>query len=238
MYDIVYILKQDINKNAEELRYSLRSVEKNFPYRSIWFAGGIPDDIIPDHYLKIQQNGHNKWLKVKNTLDTVCRTPEITDNFWLFNDDFFIMKPVTDCPIAVTGTMSRRIQEIMYKNNISQYAKELFVAKKILEDRQMETMNYALHIPILINKAKALETLRLFENTPMFRCCYGNHHNLAETVMPDVKIHQEDIAPTGEETYLSTSDKSFMYGEVGKYIREQFPEKSKYEIERISAEGC
>ena len=238
MPDIVYILKQDIDNNSEELRYSIRSVEKNFPYDNIWFAGGCPSDIQPDHYLKIQQKGNNKWQKVRQSVEIICKTPEISEDFWLFNDDFFIMKPVTDCPTAVSGTMSRRIQEIMLKNNTSEYANKLFITKKALESKRMETMNYALHIPMLINKTKALQTLQSFSNIPMFRCCYGNQHNLAEIIMPDVKIYQIDKLPTGEEIYLSTSDHSFTYGEVGKYIREQFPEKSKYETQRISAEGC
>lgn len=238
MHDIVYILKQDINKSHEELTYSLRSVEKNFPYNNIWFAGGCPSDIQPDHYLYVRQTGPNKWTKVRNTLETICKTPKITEDFWLFNDDFFIMQPVTNCPIAVTGTMYKRIQELTAKNNISAYAKELFITKRILEEKNLETLNYALHIPMLINKTKALETLNLFRNTPMFRCCYGNHHNLAEIITPDVKIFNINTIPTGEEIYLSTSNKSFTKGEVGKYIKEKFPEKSKYEIERLSAEGC
>ena len=229
MHDIVYILKQNIDDNPEELRYSLRSVEKNFPYRYIWFAGGATSVIEPDCYLYVQQKGINKWLKVKNTIETICKEPGISEDFWLFNDDFFVMKPVENCPPAVTGTMFRRIQELMWKNNISQYAKELFIAKKALEEGKYETLNYAMHIPMLINKKKALETLKTFNKCSMFRCCYGNHHNLAEIIMPDVKIYQTDQEPTGKEIYLSTSDESFASGLVGEYIREQFPERSKYE---------
>ena len=231
MHDIVYILKNDINNDYEELIYSLRSVEQNFPYNMVWFAGGKPNDIHPDGWLKLQQKGKDKWTKVRNTLQTICKTPEISEDFWLFNDDFFIMQPVEDCPTAVTGTMYKRIQELMYRNNTSQYAQELFIAKKTLEKHKLETLNYALHIPILINKTKALETLKTFPNSPMFRCCYGNQHNLAKIIMSDVKIHNTDQIPTGEEIYLSTSNKSFHQGKAGDYIRQQFTDKSSYEYE-------
>ena len=229
MHDIVYILKSDINSNSEELKYSLRSVEKNFPYNKIWFAGGKPQNIEPDGFVPIEQKGRNKWEKVRNTIEIICHQQEITNNFWLFNDDFFIMQPIQDCPTAVTGTMYKRIQELMWKNNLSQYAKELFVTKKLLENKKLDTMNYALHIPMLINKQKALETIKTFENSPMFRCCYGNQHNTAEIIMNDVKIYQLNKVPTGKEIYLSTSNDSFTNGEVGKYIKEQFPKRSRYE---------
>lgn len=229
MYDIVYILKNDINEDHEELRYSLRSVIQNFPYKNIWFIGGCPDDIKPDHYIPVTQKGHNKWTKVRGCLEIVCKEPKISEDFWLFNDDFFVMHPVIDCPTAISGTMFKRIQDLMWKNNLSTYAKELYIAKKALEDKKMDTLNYALHIPILINKEKALQTLQTFPNTPMFRCCYGNQHNLAETVMEDVKIHKENEIPTGFEIFLSTSNKSFNHGEAGDYIRHQFFEKCKYE---------
>lgn len=38
--DIVYILRNDMGSDAEELRYSLRSVAENFPARNVWFVGG------------------------------------------------------------------------------------------------------------------------------------------------------------------------------------------------------
>ena len=230
MHDIVYILRNDINEDYEELRYSLRSVVQNFPYKNIWFIGGCPDDIKPDWYLPITQKGPNKWTKVRRCLEIVCKEPKISEDFWLFNDDFFIIKPTTECPFAVEGTMYKRIQNLMWKNNLSQYAKELYVAKKALEDKGFDTLNYALHIPILLNKEKALQTLQTFPYSPMFRCCYGNQHDLAEVIMKDVKIHKKDEIPTGFETFLSTSNKSFNNGEAGEYIKHQFPEKCKYEL--------
>ena len=228
MHDIVYILKNEIT--TDELKYSIRSVEKNFiDRRNIWFAGGKPVGIEPDHYLHINQTGSNKWQKVSNTLKIICTTPEISENFWLFNDDFFIMHPIAEIPAAVDGTMNKRIKELIQKNNLSNYAKELLATKRALENRGYDTLNYALHIPMLINKEKALNTLYEFPYNPMFRCLYGNMYNTAQVVMPDVKIYLENITPKSNEILLSTSDKSWTYGKVGEYIRKHFPEKSSYE---------
>ena len=53
-YDIVYFLK-DTYYN-EELRYSLRSVEENFPHARVVFAGGCPVGFKPDLHIEIEQS--------------------------------------------------------------------------------------------------------------------------------------------------------------------------------------
>ena len=62
--DIVYILKNDIA--SEELKYSIRSVCENFPYRRIIFVGGCPKDIVPDVYIPHVQKGKTKWENGSN----------------------------------------------------------------------------------------------------------------------------------------------------------------------------
>ena len=226
-HDIVYILKNDIDDT--ELIYSIRSVVKNFPYNRIWFAGGTPEHLEPDNFMPIKQAGQNKWEKVSNTLRLICNNNDITEDFWLFNDDFFIMQPVNDFPAAVRGTMRNRILELKKKHGYSSYANQLERTELFLRTKGYDTLDYALHVPILINKKKALETLKTFPNIPMFRCLYGNQHKLGGVYMDDVKIYELNKKPTGDEIMLSTTDKSFNEGKVGPYIKAQFPEKCKYE---------
>ena len=57
-HDIVYLLRNDIA--GEELRYSIRSVVQNFPYRKIVFVGGKPEGIEPDIYIPDIQEGKTK----------------------------------------------------------------------------------------------------------------------------------------------------------------------------------
>lgn len=225
-HDIVYILKNDIDD--AELIYSIRSVCQNFPYNKIWFAGGMPEHIKPDEYMYINQDGHNKWEKVSYSLKKICKNDEITEDFWLFNDDFFIMQPIDDFPAAVRGTMHHRIVGLKQKHQYSGYIGKLERTENLLRNRCYDTLDYALHVPMLINRAKALETLKEFD-LPMFRCLYGNHHKIGGVIMDDVKIYDLDKEPTGEEIMLSTTDKSFKNGKVGPYIRSQFPDKCKYE---------
>lgn len=232
--DIVYILKNNLDDT--ELIYSIRSVCQNFPFRNIWFAGGTPQHVSADGYLPMKQDGGNKWFKVTNTIKRICKVQDISDDFWLFNDDFFIMRPcTTSLPPLLDGTIERRINEIKNRQPqpMSKYAEQLFFTEKLLKSFGYDTLNYAVHTPMLINKNKALNTIYKFPNSPMFRSLYGNQHRIGGTLIEDVKIYNLDQKPTGDEYLLSTTDDSFREGRVGKYIRDAFPEKCKYEIERI-----
>ena len=228
--DIVYILKNGITD--DELIYSVRSVCKNFEFNQIWFAGGIPEHVSADHSLYIPQKGKNKWNKVTNTIKEICKNKDITEDFWLFNDDFFIMRPLTtSLPPLIDGTIENRIRILnkKYPITMSEYAKQLWMTNKLLKDHNCDTLNYALHVPMLINKKKALDTIWRFPDSLMFRSLYGNHHQIGGTVTGDVKITELDIEPSEDVYLLSTSDESFKRGRVGKFIRDKFPEKCRYE---------
>lgn len=229
-HDIVYILKN--NYTSDELKYSLRSVCKNFPYRKIWVYGGKPEGIQPDEMMEVLQVGSNKWQRVNNTLRQICRNDEITEDFWLFNDDFFIMQPITELEPMYAGTLEERVERIRAKRNgaMSAYARQLLDAERILRNNGYDARDYAMHVPMLINRDKALKTLMKFDGCPMFRSLYGNHHDIGGVRIKDVKIQSADKKPTGKTALLSTNDKSFN-GAAGEYIRSMFPDECKYEVD-------
>ena len=227
-YDIVYILKN--NYKSEELRYSLRSVCKNMPYRKIWFYGGKLEDIEPDEYVELQQQGNSKWERVRFTLNQIFRNDDITEDFWLFNDDFFIMQKTNDLPPMINGTIERHAARIRARHGgvDSAYTRNLRKTALELTRNGYDQVNYALHVPMLINRKKGLKTLKSFPDNPMFRSLYGNQWEIGGVMHKDVKIADPDKEPTGEEDMLSTTDKSFG-GKVGEHIRNSFPDKCKYE---------
>lgn len=229
MNDIVYILKEDVE--PEELRYSLRSVCKNFPYRKIWFYCGKPEGITPDEYVPYHQKGVMTWEKVTNTIREICRNKQITEDFWLFNDDFFIMKPVEDMPTYYDRTLFRRIQQIekRRKGAPSLYSRQLRITREVLQDNGYKTFNYAVHMPMLINKKKALKVIGMFPNLYMFRSVYGNVMNVGGEQHADVKIITKDKEPPKDCDFLSTGDGDMSESAVGRFIMAQFPEPCKYE---------
>lgn len=226
-HDIVYILKNDVD--SEEIKYSLRSVEKNFPYEKVWFFGGRPRGIFPDVYVKYMQTGRTKWQRSTSTLRLACSTAELSDDFWLFNDDFFILEKVEDMPTYIRGDMQERIDELIDRNGRSNYCVQLEETMKLLKRNGLPTVDYALHLPILVNKKKALEVMEKFPDCPMFRCLYGNYCGIDGVRTNDVKIYDLSSLPEEGQVLLSTSDTSFRAGKVGRMLKAKFKEPSRWE---------
>lgn len=229
MYDIVYILKKDVK--PDELRYSLRSVCANFPYNKIWFYCGKPEGITPDEYVPFEQQGVMTWEKTTSTVKAICKNNRITKDFWLFNDDFFIMKPIEDMPTYYDRTLYRRIQQIEKRRQgaSSLYSMQLRFTRDALQGEGYKTFNYAVHMPMLINRAKALAVINKYPKLHMFRSVYGNVYNVGGEQHADVKIVKKDIKPDDDCDFLSTGDTPMSETEVGRFIMAKFPNPCKYE---------
>lgn len=226
MWDIVYFVKD--TPDNEELRYSLRSLS-NFPHRKVCFYGGCPKGLKPDHHVYVKQDKDNKWKNVSMMLDMACNNTAITKEFWLFNDDFFVMEKIEHPKNYYRGDLYKRIVQLedVYKG-FTPYSKLLRNCAKELESLGCTTKDFSLHIPIKINKEDMLSVRKLtdFEG---FRSLYGNYYNIADDTMNDCKITSLDKEYKGG-CYLSTDDRAFKDGIVGKQIRERFPDKCKYEL--------
>lgn len=228
MRDIVYIIKDDLP--TTELKYSLRSVEANFPHRLVWFVGGKPDKLKPDRMLRHSQTGPTKWDRIKSSMLEVVKQDELSDEFFLFNDDFFVMKPFEgEFVNYIDRSLEDRIQDF-YKErgSLNRYAFSLWHTENELKLRGQSTHNFEVHIPMLLNKSKALEILSEYES-PQLRSLYGNVSGCEIIDRPDVKVNRIDIVPKDAD-FISTNDNTFCMGRIGEYIRETFNTPSPFEM--------
>lgn len=232
-YDIVYFVKN--TPHNEELKYSLRSVEQNWFYKDVWFYGGCPKDLEPDCYVKAVQNAPTKWENVRNMMLEVCQNDEITEDFWLFNDDFFILRPIKEFEPRYDGTLTNKIQEIRDKHHgeDSEWSKNLGKLQKLLKKHGKPEFCYAIHEPMLINRKKMLEVLKMFPNEPMQRALYGNWWEIGGEQEADPKYDFPEPKDLPEKLkkhdIVSTSDDSFRSGYIGKWLRDKFQNKSRFE---------
>lgn len=226
--DIVYFVKPDLVNN--ELIYSLRSVDRNFPSHRVWLCGGQPVSLIPDGRMPIIQHGANRYERVRNMLIEVCENDEISEDFWLFNDDFFVLQPLMDIPAWYDGTLTERIRDLEIRHRgRTGYSQQLRRMVEILEGAGLGCLNYAVHVPMKINRRKMLETIERFPDCPMFRALYGNLHEIGGINAPDVKIWEPQHTFPRDAYLVSTSDASFVNGQVGRDIKARFPERSRWE---------
>lgn len=229
VYDVVYLLKN--NYDEEELRYSLRSVVQNFPFRKIVFVGGCPKGITPDIYLKDEQIGTTKWERSTHSLKKALACDELTEKIWLFNDDFFVMDSIRNPKNYFGGSLEKRVIDLKLKNpRGSKYINELDALRGQLIRLKKDTLNFALHIPMLVDRRQAQQLFDEFPKVKMFRSFYGNYFQIdCELLKEDVKIYDLESLP--EDFYCSTSDEAFKNGKSGEFLRRYFATATKYEDE-------
>lgn len=228
--DIVYFVKESLRNR--ELQHSLRSVERNFKAGGrVWFVGGMPSGFRPNGFLRVIQNMPTKWENVRKSLVEVCQNDEISEKFWWFNDDFFILKPVEKMPEAYyDGSLLELCQRIEKRSGgFSLYTRQMRHLIQTLEEAGLTTLSYALHRPMLIEKKKALEVLEKFPDESMFRSLYGNYWRIVPELDSDYKISRNEEALDESKTFVSTVDDTWNQGRVGVRLREIFDKPSRWE---------
>lgn len=225
--DVVYILKE--NMDTDELRYSLRSL-KNLPHRYVWFVGGQPEGLKPDIALPHKQAGDSKWDLIRSSMYKVVSDERLSDEFYLFNDDFFVMKKVTGKWVNFADrTLQWRVDDLREQFPwLNPYARTLYKLKEELICLGYDQVNFEVHMPMLFKKELVAESIKLC-SSPQMRSAYGNITRCEWIQHDDVKVYDLDTVPEKPD-FLSTNDKTFRDGAVGEYIRNAFPEPSRFEI--------
>ena len=226
-YDVVYILKA--NAPAEELRYSLRSIEANMDHGKVWFYCGCPDGFKPDRHVEQVQKGTTKWERVRSSLIEICRNDKISKQFWLFNDDFYVMSKMQKAENYQRGLLEDHIKDIEVRHRgRTGYSRQLRVCEDQLKQAGLTTLDYAVHLPILIDREKMLEALEMFPRCPMFRSLYGNYAKIGGEFHRDVKTTNKDKEIPKDADFFSTSNKAFA-GFVAEQMAARFPDPCRYE---------
>lgn len=224
--DVVYFVKDGIHN--DELRHSIRSVCKNMPYRRIWVFGGCPKNIVPDVRVRVEQEGKTKWDKVHAMFKMAAENKEISDDFILMNDDFFIMKPIDKIEPIHRGLLEDHVKVL----GTGQYRRMLEGVDAELKKRGKSTYSYELHTPFVYNKKKLLKLLNDNPNLRCTRTMYGNLYKIGGKRASDVKIFSSTPDFDYENTtFLSTDDPMVKPTcDTWRYIMKQFPGQCKYEI--------
>jgi hypothetical protein len=228
--DFVYICKDGIN---EELRYSIRSVVESFPDSNIWVVGGKPPWYI-GNYINVKQV-LTKYRNAIQNLNTICNSNEISEEFVLMNDDFYIIKNISSIKTYHGGLLLDKINLYQKLNSNSNYTRKLSATYKKIKSLGIESpLDYELHVPMVMEKKKLKQIL---ENNDQFlwRSIYGNVFNIGGEQMEDVKVYSRGPLvlksyniKKDEHIYLSSADNSFDMI-LNTILRKQFIQVTKYE---------
>lgn len=217
---------------TDELKYSIRSVAKNFDGSNICLVGEIPDWYVGDS-IAIDQRRAEKYRNAQNNLKAIAASKSISESFVLMNDDFFIVEMQNRVPYMYGGLLKDRVvqyQAIAPHSSYTQMLNETYYW--LIKNGINDPLDYELHVPMVMEKSKLNEAI-----IPgiLWRSVYGNMNNVGGIQMNDVKIYSSKEFDSknydytsGSSAYISTDDVSFELVKNDLLI-DLFPDQSKYE---------
>lgn len=191
--DVVYLVRE--GEDNEELRYSLRTVDVNFPHAAIWLVGYKPSWVTNCEF--IEGNKFTDYRRnIYDNISLAAEHPGVSEDFVLFNDDFFVTAPVTELDAYYNGTIAQHIKTLGPQQKW--YHESLSLTQKFLEGEGVaDPLTFELHIPMPINKFQLDTALKRFEKTststtcPQVRSLYANLSSVSRSYHSDVKTYSD-----------------------------------------------
>lgn len=214
--DVLYYIGTGSMHNNEELRYSLRALEKHCQdVDNVWVVGNKPPFLNNNvKYVWVEDGEH--WYH--NSIKKIVAAIEagISDNFLLMNDDFFMLEDFSakDYPAYHRGNIKEEYD--------TEWHTVLSNTKKLLEKDGVSFRHYGVHCPMVINGKNFISLDKYFGEKIDFRCVYGNYFCKGRKVS-DCK---SDEIRTSETKCCSTKPWA---PKAIKQLREMFPDISKWE---------
>jgi hypothetical protein len=228
--DAVYVCRDGENP---ELRYSLRTLA-NVEHDRVWIFGGAPVwvDFTEVTFRKRMQGG-SPYSSTRGHIGAACNTPEVSDPFLLWNDDFFAIQPIGEVPVYHRGPLEPMLEK--YAAMKTPWGKGLRETAAAMEKRGLlaDALSYDVHLPLVVHKTEMREALRLAKTIHTdaihLRTLYGALADLGGVEHHDPKmLRRSDPFPAG--AWLSSSDDTFR-STVEPVLRYLFADKSPYEKE-------
>lgn len=228
MIDIVYLLRRGGSRsNDNELRYSLRSVEKHLKnFRNVYLIGYKPEFIQNVTHIQAEDKMVVPDQNILNKLLIACDTPEISESFLFFNDDHYLLQDF-DAP-NFPYYYSATLKDYLRRRVNDPYGRRTGNSMKYLIQNKLPIKHFDVHYPIIYEKTKFKEC---FKNLPpthqgyVIKSLYGNMLKIQGTEIKDCK---SPSPPPVNSICYSTHPKPSQ--KVWQFLEERFPIKSSFEI--------
>lgn len=244
MIDIVYILGTGSTWEDNELRYSLRSVEKYLKnYGNIYIIGNNRPSFLDNiRYYRVEETSIKPQKNVANCLYVASTLEKLSNNFLFFNDDFFLLKN-TDALTYPTYHNPEKGNDLVKNCKDENYKRK--IENTINKIQELTGKNpysyYDIHLPFVFNKVELNRVLRWVQyhddkEGMLIRTLYGNLSNVKgnQVIGNSRKINIPLEIDTLKE--LNRNSRFFSIGDDGlnddmkQYLQLLYPNKSKYEI--------
>lgn len=219
---VLYFVRAGEN---EELRFSLRSVEKHLPGVPVFIVGDKPGWVQGVEYRKGNYRV-DKPLNVWDNLLIGCLWDQVPEHLVVFNDDMYITEPVTEIPVLYRKSLAAHVASLADRTDW--WGKSMRRTAELLPD---DALSYELHTPFPCRKSQMRDTMLNVDaglTPPQWRTMYGNHWHTDPVKHPDVKLtkYHREIG-TLPAPFASTNDVTFRWARP--YLEALFPHPSRFE---------
>jgi len=212
--DVVYVLGTGTAWHNNEIRFSLRALEKNLKgFRKIWIVGTKPEWIKNVNHIPFQDElKQNADGNIARKVLRVCQEKDLTAQFLFINDDHLVMKETVAAEVPpfhkgdLTSFPESYFQQSFWRGR-------LWRTKNILQTKGLPTLHFDCHVPMVMDKKLFPEAIMQFdfENNIGYtmKSMYGNvvHGNSA----PRLKNEKVTVFKPMTATQLTTHIKECQF---------------------------
>jgi hypothetical protein len=237
MIDIVYAIGQGSVWHDNELRYSLRSVQRFLKnYRKVYIVGHCPSWIDKTKLIHIPfDDDHSHERNIMEKVMHACKYPQLSQRFLFMNDDHYLLT-YFDAPKFPTYYWRTLDEKVLTARG--GYQESVRNTLHVLKGRKKTRNYYDVHTPVIYDKTLFPEIMNGVKwegmrNGFVIKSLYCNMLRLKGVPEQDCKVN-ESMSCHQLEKHLEGrfvfSTPNRITAEVATYLDYLYPEKSKYEL--------
>lgn len=215
--------------SSNELRYALRSIARHLPKSQVFISGDLPNWVTNVVHIP-GDRAETAHQDVFNNISRAVLDKRMSNDFILMADDIYFTAPYKGVPSWNGGSLGRVAKSKLKTPSTAAQGRLLEQTDKLLKSMGHERpLSYALHIPMLMNKAKVLlvnDIVRPHIGNVSPRTVYGNLFSSTSSRHADVKVY--DKTTPLPKPIASTWQSAL--GVAYNQLRAMYPEKCRYEI--------
>lgn len=235
--DLIYILGRGSNWQDNEIRYSLRSLERHVKNVDNVYLIGQKPTFLNDKIIHIPHNDifTNKARNIMAKVYRAAIDTRISEDFMFWNDDYFALEDFStnDYPYFFKCDLEHSL--MINRGEYHMHCKSTY---EILKKNKLTFKNFDTHYPIIYNKAKVKKMIDSYDwNIPfgfILRSMYCNHFKIEGTFQLDCKGNTQlpekhiPIQHEGKQ-FFSVGDNALNHA-MKNYLAKRYPNKSKFEL--------
>jgi hypothetical protein len=233
--DVVYPLGNQSIHNNNELKFSLRSLEKHCSgWNNVYLIGERPwwsTGVIHYPFQQIKP----KAISILNKIKFACSIPELSEKFLFMNDDHFFLKDMDVLDFEYQYNNKEKEKIIKERNNQDGYKQLVNATFKEFPDANY----FDIHKPIIYEKTKFLQMCNeiafdKYTHGLLIKSTYCHFNNIKGVESKDYILREKQDYPGIKKSLKGADVFSIHDPAVNKdlinFFEKTFPKESKYEL--------